>query len=230
MSKIIIKNELEIAKMREAGACAAWVLEQVKKAVAPGISTYELDQLAKKAMDSCGATSSAYGYGFEGNRFPAYICISVNEQVVHGIGKKDKILREGDIVSLDVALSYNGFVGDNTYTLGVGKISPAHESLLKVTEQSLYKGIEQACEGNRVGRDMHEEPQVPNVGMPHKGPLLKAGMIIAIEPMLTLGSPKIETLADGWTIVTRDKQYCAHFEHTVLITKDLPEILTIVKK
>ncbi len=243
--------------MREAGACAAWVLEQVKKAVAPGISTYELDQLAKKAMDSCGATSSAYGYGFEGNRFPAYICISVNEQVVHGIGKKDKILREGDIVSLDVALSYNGFVGDNTYTLGVGKISPAHESLLKVTEQSLYKGIEQACEGNRVGdiswaiqsyaeknhlgvvrelvghgvgRDMHEEPQVPNVGMPHKGPLLKAGMIIAIEPMLTLGSPKIETLADGWTIVTRDKQYCAHFEHTVLITKDLPEILTIVKK
>lgn len=256
MARIIIKTEEEIEGMRAAGACAAWVLEQVKQAVKPGVSTYELDQIAKESMMSKGAVSTAYGYGSKENPFPRHICISVNEEVVHGIGREDRILEDGDIVSLDVALNYKGFVGDNTYTVGLGRLSEPVKQLVKHTEISLYKGIDQALEGNHVGdiswaiqsyaeknhlgvvrelvghgvgRNMHEEPQIPNYGRPHQGPRLLAGMAIAIEPMLTLGRPAIKTLSDGWTIVTRDGNYCAHFEHTVLITKDLPEILTIVK-
>lgn len=253
---MIARTDQEITRIREAGACAAWVLDQVKRAVEPGVSTYDLDQIAKKFMEESGAVSSTYGYGRKGNEFPAYMCVSVNEQLVHGIGNKGKILKEGDIVSLDVALNYNGFVGDNTCTVGLGELVEPVKNLLTVTEQALQKGIEQAREGNRVGdiswaiqsfaeknhlgvvrelvghgvgREMHEEPQIPNFGAPHSGPLLHAGMVIAIEPMLTLGSPAIKTLSDGWTIVTQDGNYCAHFEHTVLITKDLPEILTSLK-
>ncbi len=257
MSGIIIKTADEIAKMREAGQCAAFILDNVKYKVVPGISTLELDHLAKDVMASVGAISSAYGYGGPNNPFPRHICISVNNEVVHGIGRKDILIKEGDIVSLDVAVNYNGFVGDNTVTVGVGKITAENQKLLDVTEQALYKGIDQAIEGNcvgdiswaiqswaeknhlgvvrelvghGVGRDMHEEPQVPNVGKPHKGPKLKAGMTIAVEPMLTLGKPDLCTLSDGWTIVTRDGCSSAHFEHTILITKDLPEILTNLKK
>lgn len=257
MGTIIIKSADEIVRMRDAGRCAAEVLAIVKEHVVAGISTFELDQVAKQAMDKLGAKSSAFGYGGPQNPFPSYICISVNEQVVHGIGKKDVVLKEGDVVSLDVALSYNGFVGDNTVTVGVGVLEKPVENLLKVTEEALYKGIDQAIAGNRVGdiswaiqshgekyrlgvvrelvghgvgRSMHEEPQVPNVGCAHKGPILKAGMTIAIEPMFTLGLPVLRTLNDGWTVVTRDGRCSAHFEHTILITKDLPEILTIVKK
>ena len=257
MSAIIIKTGDEIERMRDAGRCAAEVLDLVRAHVAPGISTWDLDQLAKQTMDKLGAKSAAFGYGGPENPFPSHICISINEQVVHGIGRKNVVLKEGDVVSLDVALSYKGFVGDNTATLGVGTLEKPVENLLKVTEEALYKGIEQAVEGNRVGdiswaiqshgekhrlgvvrelvghgvgRSMHEEPQVPNVGCAHKGPVLKAGMTIAIEPMFTLGLPVLRTLDDGWTVVTRDGRYSAHFEHTILITKDLPEILTIVKK
>lgn len=257
MSKIIIKTDEEIVRMREAGQCAAFVLDVVKNKVAAGISTLELDLLAKETMDSVGAISSSYNFGGPINPFPSYICISINDEVVHGIGRKDTIIKEGDIVSLDVALSYNGFVGDNTVTVGVGNLEKPVKNLLKFTEESLYKGIDQAVDGNSVGdiswaiqsfaeknhlgvvrelvghgvgREMHEEPQVPNVGRPHTGPRLKAGMVIAIEPMLTLGSPDVCTLEDGWTIVTRDRSFSAHFEHTVLITKDSPEILTTLKK
>lgn len=257
MGKIIIKTDEEIEKMREAGRVAAAVLDTVKRNVVAGITTYELDQIAKNEMLSMGATSSSYGYGDAVNPFPGYVCISINDEVVHGIGRKDVVVKDGDLVSLDVALSYKGFVGDNTVTVGVGNVSKENQRLLTITEQALYKGIDQAIEGNcvgdiswaiqsfaeknrfgvvrelvghGVGRDMHEEPQVPNVGRAHSGPRLKAGMTIAIEPMLTAGLPNLCTLEDGWTIVTRDGKASAHFEHTILITKDSPEILTILKK
>jgi methionyl aminopeptidase len=254
--KISVKTEAEIAKMREAGRCAAFVLDAVKKQVAPGVSTWDLDQFAKKTMDSVGAVSASYGYGGKKNPFPGYICISLNEEVVHGIGRKDRIIREGDLVSLDVALFYNGFAGDNTATVAVGRVDEEWETLSKVTEQALYRGIDQAMEGNcigdiswaiqsfaeahhlgvvrelvghGIGKEMHEEPQIPNVGRPHSGVHLKAGMTLAIEPMLTSGAPRLRTLEDGWTIVTADGKPSAHFEHTVLITKEAPEILTRVK-
>ena len=257
MSEIIIKTDSEIEGMRAAGRCAAQVLDAVKNQVKSGVTTWELDQFAKDMMLSLGATSSAHGYGDKENPFPAYICVSVNDEVVHGIGRKDVFIQDGDIVSLDVALKYKGFVGDNTVTVGVGDISEKKQHLLKVTEQALYRGIDQAVEGNcvgdiswaiqafaeknrlgvirdlvghGVGREMHEAPQVPNYGRPHTGPRLKAGMTIAIEPMLTLGLPRIRALDDGWTLVTKDGSCSAHFEHTILITKDLPEILTIIKK
>ena len=257
MSKIIIKNEEEIEGMREAGRCAAYVLNEVKQRVVAGVSTWELDQFAKSVMTSLGAVSSAHGYGDKENPYPSYICISINDEIVHGIGRKDVIIKDGDIVSLDVALNYRGFVGDNTVSVGVGAVSMRNQLLLNVTEQALYKGIDQAVEGNcvgdiswaiqnfaekhrlgivrelvghGVGRQMHEEPQVPNYGRPHSGPRLKAGMTIAIEPMFTLGLPKLRTLDDGWTIVTQDGSCSAHFEHTILITKDSPEILTTLKK
>ena len=253
---MIIRTEEELKGIRAAGECAAWVLERVKQAVKPGVSTYELDQVAKNAMEERGARSAAYGYGGPKNPFPSYICISLNNEVVHGIGRKDRIVNEGDIVSLDVALHYNGYVGDNTYTVAVGEVSEEAKRLLSVTEQALYKGIDQARAGNRVGdiswaiqqfgeqhhlgvvrelvghgvgHEKHEEPQVPNVGKPNKGPLLQEGLVIAIEPMLTLGSPAIKTLQDGWSVVTKDGKWCAHFEHTILITKDSAEILTKVK-
>lgn len=257
MSKIIIKTEEEIEGMREAGRCAAHVLNEVKQKVAAGVSTWELDQFAKSVMDSLGAVSSAHGYGDKKNPYPAYICVSLNDEIVHGIGRRDVIVKDGDIVSLDVAVNYRGFVGDNTVTVGVGTLSKQNQLLLEVTEQALYKGIDQAVEGNcvgdiswaiqnfaekhrlgvvrelvghGVGRQMHEEPQVPNYGVPHSGPRLKAGMTIAIEPMFTLGLPRLCTLDDGWTVVTQDGSYSAHFEHTILITKDSPEILTTLKK
>lgn len=257
MSKIIVKTEEEIEGMREAGRCAARVLDEVKQKVVAGVSTWELDQFAKVVIDSLGAVSSAHGYGDKRNPYPSYVCISLNDEVVHGIGRRDVIVKDGDIVSLDVAVSYRGFVGDNTVTVGVGSLSKEKQLLLSVTEQALYKGIDQAIEGNRVGdiswaiqefaekhrlgivrelvghgvgRKMHEEPQVPNYGVPHTGPRLKAGMTIAIEPMLTLGLPKLCALKDGWTVVTCDGSCSAHFEHTILITKDSPEILTTLKK
>ena len=256
MVRVSIKTDEEIAKMREAGQCAAFVLDAVKRQVAPGVSTWDLDQFAKKTMDSVGAVSASYGYGGRKNPFPGYICVSLNEEVVHGIGRKDRVLQEGDLVSLDVALFYNGFAGDNTVTVAVGATDEKRQTLSKVTEQALYRGIDQATEGNTIGdiswavqsfaeahglgvvrelvghgigREMHEEPQVPNVGRPHSGVHLKAGMTLAIEPMLTAGSSRLRTLEDGWTIVTADGKPSAHFEHTVLVTKSAPEILTTLK-
>ena len=256
MVRVSIKTDEEIAKMREAGQCAAFVLDAVKRQVAPGVSTWDLDQFAKKTMDSVGAVSASYGYGGRKNPFPGYICVSLNEEVVHGIGRKSRVLQEGDLVSLDVALFYNGFAGDNTVTVAVGATDEKRQTLSKVTEQALYRGIDQATEGNTIGdiswavqsfaeahglgvvrelvghgigREMHEEPQVPNVGRPHSGVHLKAGMTLAIEPMLTAGSSRLRTLEDGWTIVTADGKPSAHFEHTVLVTKSAPEILTTLK-
>lgn len=240
--------------MREVCKRAAWVLKKVQEAVVPGISTYELDCIAQKSMEECEVQSASYGYGSGRNRFPRHICISVNEELVHGIGHPKHLIKSGDIVSLDVAVKYDGFVGDNTETVCVEPIDPKIKELVDVTRGALQEGIVQARPGNRVGhissaiqrfvetkgynvvrelvghgvgRNMHEEPQVPNFGRPSEGPVLQTGMTIAIEPMVTIGLPVIETAEDGWTISTKDRKWCAHAEHTILITKDGPEILTI---
>ena len=256
MVKVSVKTDEQVAGMREAGRCAAFVLDAVKRRVVPGVSTWDLDQFARETMDAVGASSASYGYGDASNPFPRYICISLNEEVVHGIGRRERIIRDGDLVSLDVALFYGGFAGDNTTTVAVGAVDEERRALLKITEQALYRAIDQAMDGNcigdiswavqsfaearrlgvirelvghGIGEKMHEEPQVPNVGRPHSGVRLKAGMTLAIEPMLTLGSPRLRTLEDGWTIVTADGKTSAHFEHTVLVTKGAPEILTTLK-
>jgi methionyl aminopeptidase len=249
-----IKTAADIVRMREACAIAATVLAKLKEHVAPGISTYDLDQIAKTLIAGYGARSADYGYQIGSRRFPAYICVSVNEEIVHGIGSLKRILRDGDIVSLDVTVEYGGCIGDNAVTVPVGVISPQLQRLLQVTEQALYLGIAQARVGNRIGdisaaiqssvesrgfsavRDlvghgvgfsMHEPPEIPNFGRKGTGPLIKAGMTLAIEPMVNLGGYRTKTLPDGWTVVTADGSASAHFEHTVLTTDQGPEILTV---
>jgi methionyl aminopeptidase len=215
-----------------------------------------LDQAARDFIAQHGARSACYGYQIGNRRFPAYTCLSVNEEVVHGIGSLKRILREGDVVSLDVVIEYKGYIGDNATTVPLGSVSPRIAELLKVSEEALYLGIKQAVVGNRIGdishaiqtyveshgfgvvRDlvghgvgvsMHEEPQIPNFGRRNSGDKIKAGMTLAIEPMVNLGTYRTKTLSDGWTIVTADNAPSAHFEHTVLTTENGPEILTIPK-
>lgn len=251
---IPIKTPAEIERMRDACRIAANVLDGMKSHVREGISTYELDQLARSLMLEEGATSACYQYQVGSRRFPSYTCISVNEEVVHGIASLHRILRRGDIVALDVTVVYQGYVGDNACTVRVGEVEPEVDRLVRVTEEAMYQAIEQARAGHRVGdisyavqhyveargfsivrefvghgvgRSMHEEPQIPNFGRRGKGDLLKPGMTLAIEPMVNLGRPGVEVLSDGWTAVTRDRRPSAHFEHTVLVTDGDPEILTI---
>jgi methionyl aminopeptidase len=251
---IPIKDREAIARMRESCAIAATVLQRLKALVQPGVSTYDLDQAGRDLMAGCGARSADYGYQIGSRRFPAHTCLSVNEEVVHGIGSLKRILREGDIISLDVTVEYQGYIGDNAITVPVGAISPRVDELLKTTEEALQVGIRQAQVGHRigdishavqtfveargfgvvrdlvghgVGRSMHEEPQIPNFGRPHTGDRIKAGMTLAIEPMVNLGNHRVKTLADGWTVVTADGLPSAHFEHTVLTTDRGPEILTV---
>ena len=245
---ILLKSEREIRCMREAGKIVALALDAVSKAVEPGITTRELDEIAEKLIISCGAKPAFKGlYGF-----PASICASVNCEVVHGIPGSRK-LAEGDIVSVDCGAEIGGFNGDSAITIPVGIVSPEIARLIEETRNALYKGIEQAIAGNRVGaishavqtyaekagfgvvreyvghgigRSMHEEPEVPNFGFADRGPLLKAGMVLAIEPMINLGARAVKSTDDGWTVVTRDGKPSAHFEHTVAIMPDGPEILT----
>jgi methionyl aminopeptidase len=251
---IPIKNPEAIKRMREACAVAATVLSRLKAQVRPGITTYDLDQIGRDLIASFGARSACHGYQLHSRRYPAYTCLSVNEEVVHGIGSLKRILRDGDIISLDVVVEYNGYIGDNALTVPVGAIAPATAELLKVTAEALQLGIKQAVVGNRigdishtvqtfveshgfsvvremvghgVGRAMHEEPQIPNFGRRNSGEKIKAGMTLAIEPMVNLGGYAVRTLSDGWTVVTTDGQPSAHFEHTVLTTDSGPEILTI---
>jgi methionyl aminopeptidase len=213
-----------------------------------------LDQAARDLIAQHGARSACYGYRIGSKRYPAYSCISVNDEVVHGIGTLRRILREGDIVSLDVVIEYNGYIGDNAYTVKIGNIAPRVNDLLRVTEEALAIGIREAVVGNRIGDisnavqtfvesngfsvvremvghgvgvSMHEEPQIPNFGRRNTGEKIKAGMTLAIEPMVNLGGHKTKTLADGWTIVTADGSPSAHFEHTVLTTENGPEVLTL---
>ena len=251
---IPIKTERQIVQIREACAVAAAVLQELKGLVRPGISTQDIEEAAHVTMERLGARSACFGYRMGSRRYPAHSCISVNEEVVHGIPSFRRILRDGDIVSIDIVVNYNGFIGDNAVTVPVGLLKPQWEKLLQVTEESLRLGIAQARVGNRIGdisnavqtyveangfsvvRDMvghgvglamHEEPQIPNFGRKNSGEKIKAGMTLAIEPMVNLGGYKTKTLDDGWTVVTADGSPAAHFEHTVLTTEEGPQVLTI---
>jgi methionyl aminopeptidase len=245
---IIFKSAREIEIMRRAGRITALALSAVASAAKPGVATMELDEIAKRAIVKEGGVPAFKGlYGFPGN-----ICLSVNSEVVHGIPGKRR-LKEGDIVSVDIGVLLEGYNGDAAITFPVGKIAPEVERLLKVAEESLRKGIEQAMPGNRlgkissavqrhaeaagfsvvreyvghgIGRRMHEDPQVPNFGPEDAGPVLQSGMVVAIEPMVNSGTWKVKTLNDNWTVVTLDGKPSAHFEHTVAITGSGPDILT----
>jgi methionyl aminopeptidase len=251
---IPIKNSDAIKRMRESCAIAATVLARLKEQVRPGVTTYDLDQIGRDLIASFGARSACHGYQLHSRRYPAYTCLSVNEEVVHGIGSLKRILRDGDVIALDVVVEYNGYIGDNATTVPVGAVAPRTAELLAATEEALGIGIKQAQVGNRigdishaiqtfveargfgvvremvghgVGREMHEEPQITNFGRKNSGEKIKAGMTLAIEPMVNLGTYRVRTLADGWTVVTADGSPSAHFEHTVLTTDSGPEILTI---
>jgi methionyl aminopeptidase len=245
---IIVKSLQEIELMRQAGRIVAGTLQELAGAVRPGITTIKLDALARQYIQKSGARPAFLGY----HGFPATICTSLNEEVVHGIPGLRR-LKAGDIISIDVGVFYKGYYGDAAATFPVGEVSPLAKRLLEVTRESLYKGIEKAYPGNRlydisaaiqtyvesrgfsvvrsyvghgIGSEMHEEPQVPNFGLPGKGPLLEAGMVLAIEPMVNAGTWEVETLSDDWTVVTKDRNLSAHFEHTVAIMQDGPDILT----
>jgi methionyl aminopeptidase len=245
---IILKSDKEIAYMRDAGRIVAGALAEIKKAVAPEVTTGQIDQIAEDFIRKAGATPAFKGY----HGFPGTICSSVNEEVVHGIPGL-RLLKSGDTVSIDVGAVINGYNGDAAITLPVGEIDAEVQRLLDVTEQSLNQGIEKATPDHRltdishaiqsyaeaygysvvrdyvghgIGRNMHEDPQVPNFGIPSRGPRLKPGMTLAIEPMINMGTYEVETLSDGWTVVTRDRKRSAHFEHTIVITPQGPEILT----
>ena len=245
---ITIKNKDSIQKMKESGYIVATVLNSLKKMIEPGISLKELDNHAEKLIRSMGAIPSFKGYG----GFPGSICASVDEEVIHGIPSKRK-LKEGEIVSIDAGAFINGFHGDSAFTAAVGKISEEKQRLIKVTEASFYEGLKMAKAGNHlgdishniektvlaagfsivkefvghgIGRELHEDPAVPNYGPPGRGVKLHAGMTLAIEPMVNMGVESIQILDDGWTVVTKDKQPSAHYEHTILITDEEPVILT----
>lgn len=252
---IPIKNAQEIKLMKEACFIAAFVLDKMCESVKPGMSTYDLDQLGKKLIEEMGARSACYNYKVGSRFYPAYTCISVNEEVVHGIGT-NRILQSDDSVSIDVSVVYNNFVGDNARTVPLEDVNEEVRKLIRTTEMALSKGIEQARVGNQVGdisaaiqefveasgysvvrdfvghgvgRSMHEEPQIPNFGRRNTGPKLKSGMTLAIEPMVNMGTYEIKYAKDGFTALTKDGKPSAHFEHTVLITDQGPEILTFSK-
>ncbi|MBN8210806.1 type I methionyl aminopeptidase [Bacillus sp. NTK071] len=245
---IICKTPRELDIMREAGKIVALTHQELQKHIKPGITTKELDTIADRFIRQLGAIPSFKGY----NGFTGSICASVNEELVHGI-PGDRVLAEGDIISIDIGAKYKGYHGDSAWTYPVGTISEEDERLLKVTEESLYKGLDEAKAGKRlsdishaiqayaeaegfsivreyvghgVGQDLHEDPQIPHYGPPGKGPRLKQGMVLAVEPMVNLGSRYVRTLSDNWTVVTTDGKNCAHFEHTFAVTEEGYEILT----
>ncbi|MFD1738305.1 type I methionyl aminopeptidase [Bacillus salitolerans] len=245
---IICKTPREIEIMREAGRIVALTHQELKSHIKPGITTKELDAIADSFIRKHNAVPSFKGY----NGFTGSICASVNEELVHGI-PGDRMLHEGDIISIDIGAKYNGYHGDSAWTYGVGKISDENQRLLDVTEESLYRGLTEAKPGVRlsnishaiqvyvesnqfsvvreyvghgIGQDLHEDPQIPHYGPPNKGPRLKPGMVLAIEPMINAGSRYVKTLQDNWTVVTVDGKMCAHFEHTIAITEEGYEILT----
>ncbi|MDX2110885.1 MAG: type I methionyl aminopeptidase [Verrucomicrobiota bacterium] len=254
---IPIKTPVEIRKMRESCQIAAKVLEETVAIIAPGVNTWDIDHFAKNIIEENGARSACHLYQIGSKRYPSYTCLSVNEEVVHGIANIRRVLKVGDIITVDVAISYNGYIGDNARTIAVGRVQPEVERLLRITEESLYLAIEKARNNNRVGdisntvqtfvescgfnvirdfvghgvgRSLHEEPQIPNFGPKGKFDKLRPGMTLAIEPMVAMGKPEVDVLSDGWTAVTRDRLPAAHFEHTVLVSDGAPEILTRYKK
>jgi methionyl aminopeptidase len=246
---IVCKSTAEIERMRAANALVAEVLGELAAMVVPGITTADLDAAAEARVRAAGAEPAFKGY----RGYPATLCASINEQVVHGIPSK-RALGEGDIISLDMGVKLNGFYGDSAVTVGVGRVSEDVQRLLRVTQEALARGIEQVRVGGRIsdighaiqahveangfsvvrefvghgiGAALHEEPQIANYGEPGRGPRLAEGMVLAIEPMVNMGRPGVKVLADGWTAVTRDGSLSAHFEHTVAVTKEGPLILTV---
>jgi len=249
---IYLKTDEEIELMRVANQLVGKTLGELAKHVAPGVTTLQLDKIAEEFIRDNGATPAFLGYG----GFPNSICASVNDHVVHGIPSSKVVLRDGDIISIDCGTHINGFTGDSAYTFCVGEVSPEVRHLLKTTKESLYKGIEAAVDGKRVGdianaiqtycetrnysvvrelvghgcgRNMHEEPEVPNYGRRGCGPLLRSGMCICIEPMINLGSKNVVFENDGWTVRTKDRKPSAHFEHCIAIRPNGPDILSSFK-
>ena len=254
MDKVRIKNRVEIEKMKRSGKAAATVLKRIGEAIAPGVSTDELERISRDTIAEVNATSSFLGYQLpEHEPYPATICTSMNDIVIHGIPNESEVLQEGDIIGIDTAVSIDGYHGDNAYTFAVGDISPSAARLLKVTRNSLYDAIAEAKPGNRIGdissklqdgaesagfsvlqnfaghgigRNLHEAPEVPCMGVAGRGLRLRPGMVLAIETMVNVGLPDVQILADGWSVATLDGTLSALFEHTVAILSDGPEILT----
>lgn len=247
---VSIKSAREIALMRESGRILAEIHERLGEQIKPGISTYEIDRMGEAMIRSYGCTPSFLNY----NGYPASICVSVNDEVVHGIPSKKRILQEGDIVSLDAGVIWKGYHSDAARTHGVGKISREAQDLIDATRQSFYEGIKMARSGNHlndisktidryisafgygivrdlvghgVGSELHEDPQIPNFAQRRRGIKLRPGMTLAIEPMINMGGWEVEWLDDDWTVVTTDGSWSAHYENTILITDGEPEILTI---
>lgn len=246
---IILKSPRELAIMQEAGRLAAQVHLELAKVIQPGVTTLDLDRLAEDLIRRAGATPTFKGY----HGYPASICTSINEEVVHGIPSQRKLC-EGDIIAIDLGVTYQGYIGDCAYTWPVGQVTPETEKLLKVTSRGLELAIAECSPGKHlgdighavqkhveahgfgvvreyvghgVGTNLHEDPQVPNFGQPGTGVQLRPGMVLAIEPMVNIGTPQVKLLSDQWTVVTADGSYSAHFEHTVAITEDGPQILTL---
>ena len=247
---IIIKSDKEIAAMRQAGRVVATVLEALKSQIRPGMKTKELDIIAARELVRLGAKSAFKGY----RGFPASLCVSVNDEIVHGI-PGERVLQEDDIVSLDFGAIFMGFQGDAAVTVGLGKVSPEAKELMKIAEGALKAGISAAYPeatlgdisaaiqhyaesrgfsvvreytGHGIGRQMHEEPQIPNFGLPGTGPVLRKGMTLAVEPMVNAGDGRTRLASDGWTVLTADGSLSAHFEHTIAITEAEPEVLTAI--
>lgn len=257
---VTIKSKREIELMRQVCKVVALTYEELEKNIKPGMTTYELDKLAEKTMRSLGAAPAQIGYdpGIRGvPKFPAATCVSVNDEVIHGIPSRNRVIKEGDIVSVDTVALKNGFNGDAARTFIVGETSKENKRLVDVTKQAFFEGIKYAKPGNRIGdichaigeyvhsqgfsvvrefqghgigREMHEDPGIPNYGKAGRGIRLEPGMTLAIEPMVIQGKPNILELDDGWTIITEDGTMAAHYENTILITEKEPEILTILKK
>lgn len=247
---IIIKSQQEIEIMRESGLITAKILRDLEKLIKPGMSTKDIDIFVEETILSNKMIPSFKGY----NGFPASACVSINEELVHGIPNSKRLLKEGDIVSVDVGCTHRGYVSDAARTYAVGQIDTEAQRLLDVTKESFFKGLEfcklecrlsdishaiQVCVeaegfspvrdfvGHGIGRSMHEEPQIPNYGKPGRGPRLAKGMVFAIEPMINQGTYEVETLEDNWTVVTKDRKLSAHYENTVVITDGEPILLTL---
>lgn len=253
---IIIKTEKEIETMRKGGGELARIMNEIEKKIVPGENTYAIDKLARELVFDIGGIAVFEGYGDRDNPYPGAVCTSINNEIVHGIPSKDRIIKAGDIVKIDIGMKYNGMITDMSRTFPCGKISPKAYKLLKVTRESLDKGIEKIkagtalseysiavdsyvrvhgfsavreLVGHGVGRYLHEDPQVPNFKSNEKDIILKEGMTLALEPMINEGTRYIKLMEDGWTYVTKDKKLSAHFEDTIVVTKNGCEILTRIK-
>jgi methionyl aminopeptidase len=246
---IVCRSASEIERIGRAGRLVTAVLAELEAAAAPGVSTADLDRLAERLVRDAGAEPAFKGY----RGFPATLCASINDEVIHGIPSTSRVLKDGDIISLDVGVKLDGYYGDSAVTVAIGEVPERTKTLLRVTQEALGKGIAQALAGGRlsdvshaiqrwveshgfsvvrefvghgIGEKLHEEPQIPNYGEPGRGPKLSPGMVLAIEPMVSMGRPESRVLKDGWTAVTRDGSLAAHFEHTVAVTADGPLVLT----